>query len=180
MSQDNKRRQGGNETWPYTMEPRTPLGPKWLSWLLRCPYLKGKIVYTWDSVKCPDSWTRYPFRISSNSDRPRIVAAQSKALEQNKHHPRIVAAANAAHAHVYELFLTTVTKLVLGPFLLLLYESFPRLTAGLRGCAYYWQHLATVTVSLVCTLSSLRWCLQTFRRNKRHPQIHKHVVAALK
>ena len=26
---------------------------------------------------------------------------------------------------------------------------FPWLTAGLRGCAYYWQRLATVTVSLV-------------------------------
>ena len=32
-----------------------------------------------------------------------------------------------------------------------LYKSFPCLTAGLRGSAYYWQYLANVTVLLVCT-----------------------------
>ena len=32
---------------------------------------------------------------------------------------------------------------------------FPRLTAGLGGCAYYYQCLTVVTVLLVCTLSSL-------------------------
>ena len=36
----------------------------------------------------------YVYRISSNSRRPRIVAAQSKALEQNKRRPRIVATAS--------------------------------------------------------------------------------------
>ena len=32
--------------------------------------------------------------------------------------------------------------------------SFPQMTAGLRGCAYYWQRLTFVTVSLVRTLSA--------------------------
>ena len=43
--------------------------------------------------------------------------------------------------------------------LFVLYESFPRLTAGLKGCVYYWQRLATVTISLVHTFSSRRWRL---------------------
>ena len=59
-----------------------------------------------------------------------------------------------------------------------MYQSFPWLTAGLRGCAYCGQRLAIVTVSLVRTLSSRRWCLQTFQRNKCRPQIH--VVSAQK
>ena len=37
--------------------------------------------------------------------------------------------------NVCEWFLVTVTTLALGLFVL--YESFPRLTAGLGGCAYY-------------------------------------------
>ena len=62
--------------------------------------------------------------------------------------------------------LKMVTKLALG--LLMLYNSFPRLIAGLIGCAYYWSHLTVVTVSPVC---SHRGCLWAFQRNKRHPQI---------
>ena len=38
-------------------------------------------------------------------------------------------------ANVCEWFLVTVTTLALGLFVL--YESFPWLTAGLGGCAYY-------------------------------------------
>ena len=53
-----------------------------------------------------------------------------------------------------------------------LYESFPRLTAGLRGCAYYCQCLETVAISLVRTLSNhCCWCLRAFQRNKCCPQI---------
>ena len=61
------------------------------------------------------------------------------------------------------------TTLALGLFVL--YKLFPRLRAGLRGCTYYWERLATVTVSLVPTLSSRRWCLPAFYRNKCRPQI---------
>ena len=53
----------------------------------------------------------------------------------------------------------------------LLYDLFPWLTAGLRGCVYYWQHLTAVAVSLVHTLSSHRWSLRASQRNKCHPQI---------
>ena len=31
-------------------------------------------------------------------------------------------------------------------------DSFPQLTAGLRGCAYYYQHLSGLAVSLGCTI----------------------------
>ena len=65
--------------------------------------------------------------------RPRIVAAQSEALEQNKRCPRIVAAASKHGTRT--LALRTVTTLALGLFVL--YELFPQLIAGLRGCAYY-------------------------------------------
>ena len=42
--------------------------------------------------------------------------------------------------------------------LFVLYNFFPRLTAGLRGCVYYWQCLTVITVLLVRTLSSCHWC----------------------
>ena len=57
---------------------------------------------------------------------------------------------------------------VLGLFVL--YELFPRLTPGVRGCVYYLQCLATVTISLIGTLSGPR-CLKAFQRNKCRPQI---------
>ena len=45
--------------------------------------------------------------------------------------------------------------------LFVLYDSFPRLKAELRGCVYYWQRLTAVTVLLVRrTLSSSSWCLR--------------------
>jgi len=46
------------------------------------------------------------------------------------------------------------------------YDSFPWLTAGLRGCGYY---DSVKQSSLYC--SSLPWCLRTFLRNKCHPLI---------
>ena len=69
--------------------------------------------------------------------------------------PRIVAAAKRGtrmHAHTctrMRIILTTVTGLTLGLFVL--YNSFPWLTAELRGCVYYCQHLTVVAVSLVRT-----------------------------
>ena len=69
----------------------------------------------------------------------------------------------------YSAGLAYVIACSVWPFVL--YESFPRLTAGVRGCAYYWQRLTTVTVSLVRTLSSRRWRLKTFQRNKGRPRI---------
>ena len=55
--------------------------------------------------------------------------------------------------HTYmRIILTTVTGLELGLFVL--YNSFPWLTAELRGCVYYCRHLTVVAVSLARTLSS--------------------------
>ena len=62
-----------------------------------------------------------------------------------------------------------ITRLALGLFML--YNSFPRLTAGLRDCAHYWQCLTDVTVSLVHTSSSHCWCPWAFQKNKHHPWI---------
>ena len=92
-------------------------------------------------------------------------------FEQNKHLPWIVAVASIHSTHTLcESFLTMSTRLVLGLFVL--YDSFPQLRTGLRGCTYCWQHLTVVTVSLVrITLSSSRWCLQAYQRNKRRPWI---------
>ena len=102
--------------------------------------------------------------ISFNRRRPQKVAAQKKC------HPWIVATASIAiHAHVCKWFLATVTMLVLGLFMS--YQSFSRLTAGLRGCTCYRQRLTVVTVSLVHALSSCHWCLRAFRRNKCCPRI---------
>ena len=101
--------------------------------------------------RCLFTSSHYTYCISSNRRHPQIVAAQSEALERNECHPRIVAVGSKCGMHTcVQMILTTVTMLALGLFVL--YESFPRLTAGLRGCVYYWQHLATVTVSLVPTL----------------------------
>ena len=93
---------------------------------------------------------------------PRIVAAQSEALEQNKRCPQIVAAGSK---HVPIISVTMVTTLALALGLFVLYKLSPRLTAGVRGCAYYRQHLATIIISLMHTLSNHRRCLQAFQRN---------------
>ena len=68
--------------------------------------------------------------------------------------PRIVAAATRGRRTRKRIIQTTVTGLALGLFVL--YNSFPWLTAELRGCMYYCQHLTVAAVSLVCTLSSCR------------------------
>ena len=78
----------------------------------------------------------FVYCISSNRRCPRIVAAQSESPERNKCHPQIVAAATKRGMRTrVQMILTTVTTLALGLFVL--YELFPRLTAGLRGCVYY-------------------------------------------
>ena len=67
--------------------------------------------------------------------------------------PRIVAAATIRGTRTRtQITLTTVTRLALGLFAL--YNSFTFLTAELRGCVYYCQHLTVVAVSLVHTLLS--------------------------
>ena len=111
--------------------------------------------------------------IIMRSDRIEAALNSSRTIgssEQNKLCPWIVAAASirSMHTHVCESFLTTVTMLALGPFVL--YASFP-LTAGLRGCTYYWQCLAIVTVSLVHISFSHRYFLWPFQRTKHHPRI---------
>ena len=90
--------------------------------------------------------------------------------EQNKRWPWIVSAATyVAHAHVFKQWL-----------LFLLYDLFPRLTAGLRGCVNYWQRLTVITVSLIRNLSSHCWWLQASQRNKTLPlnSSHTRIVAA--
>ena len=83
---------------------------------------------------------RVDVRISSSRCLPRIVTTLeqlpctwSKALSKInatlKQQPRLV---HTAYTHLCKYLLTMVTKLALR---LMLYESFQRLTAGLRGCA---------------------------------------------
>ena len=91
------------------------------------------------------------------------VAAQSEALEWNKRCPWIVAAASKRGTRTCVRMISDNCH-----WLFVLYKSFQRLTAGLT---YYWQRLATVTISLIHTLSSCRWCLQAFQRNKRRLRI---------
>ena len=69
---------------------------------------------------------------SPNSSR--MIRSASRNTE---HSPRMVAAAHAHDGH----------RASVGLFVL--YDSFLRLTAGLRGRSYYWQRLTVVTVSLV-------------------------------
>ena len=84
-----------------------------------------------------------------------------------------------AHAHVCEYFLTMVTRLLLGLFVLC--DLFPCLIAGLRHCAYYWQFLTVIAISIICTLSSYHWWLPASQKNKRRPQIisQPRIVAAV-
>ena len=56
------------------------------------------------------------------------------------------------HTHI-RIILTTVTGLALGLFVL--YNSFPWLTAELRGCMYYCQHLTVVDVSCYVNVAFL-------------------------
>ena len=119
-------------------------------------YTHVHLPYVFFPLRCIATFTSSVFQTPpSNSGRPRIVAAQSEALERNKRRPQIVAKASKRGTRPrVRMILMTVTTLTLGLFVL--YESFPLLTAGLRGCAYYLQRLATVTVSLVRALSSRR------------------------
>ena len=56
-----------------------------------------------------------------------MVTVQSE-VEQNKHHPQIVAVGSTHSTHVCDKFRTVVTGLALGLFVL-----FRQLKAGLRG-----------------------------------------------
>jgi len=71
---------------------------------------------------------------------------------------------------VWQVFDNLVRHLLL-EIMFVLYGSFPRLTTGLGGCMYYWQHLAVITIFLVRILSSHRWSPWAFQRNKHHPWI---------
>ena len=86
-------------------------------------------------------------------------------------HSQLVAASTCGTCtHVQIIFDDShQPRLALGLFVL--FTLFPRLTAEVRGCTYYWQCLTIVTVKLVCTLLSHGWWLQAFQRNKRCPQI---------
>ena len=71
-----------------------------------------------------------------------------RSSKQSKHCPQIVAGPTVVpHAHKCEQFLMMFIRLVLGLFVL--YNLFPRLTAGLRGCAKYLQHLTVIAVSFI-------------------------------
>ena len=71
--------------------------------------------------------------ISLNRRCPRIVAAQSEALERNKYSPQIVATASK-HGMLKHVRMISVDSRHART---VLYKSFPKLTAGLRGCTYY-------------------------------------------
>ena len=73
-------------------------------------------------------------------------------------------------------FLTLVTGLVLRLFVL--YNLFPRLTAGLRGCVYYWQRQTVITV---LSVHPLRWAFQKKKNKHCLPNCsHPWTVAAQK
>ena len=80
-------------------------------------------------------------------------------ISSTRHRLQIVAAETIRDARIrMRIILTTVTGLVLGLFVL--YNSFPWLTAELRGCVYNCQHQTVVAVSLVRTFNiqpSLRY-----------------------
>ena len=112
--------------------------------------------------------------ISSNWCHPQIVGSPRNSdhtigsSKRNKHHPQIVAAACIRGTHTRVRIIsddghhtsakaTCVVRVV---------STAP---AGLRGYIYYWQRLALVTISLVCTLTSHHWCLWAFQRNKMPP-----------
>ena len=63
--------------------------------------------------------------------------------------PQTVAIATRGTRTRMQIVLTTVTRLALGMFVL--YNPLSWLTAELRGCVYYYQHLTVVTAPLVRT-----------------------------
>ena len=68
--------------------------------LERCRYILN---CDWSFQKMPTNTYFFEQTPPSNSGRPRIVAAQSEALERNKRHPPIVAAGSKhGSAHVFE------------------------------------------------------------------------------
>ena len=92
-------------------------------------------------------------------------------------HPRIAVTATRGTCTRTWLILMMVTRLALELFLV--YNSIPWLTAELRGCVYYCQHLIVIAVSLVRTLSSCHWCLRAFQWKKCRPWIERfHVTSS--
>ena len=103
---------------------------------------RSEVRFLVDSSSCSNnksykhqSRTSMGYRISSTECRPRIVAAAT--IRGTRTRTRIT--------------LTTVIGLALGLFGL--YNYFTLLTAELRGCVYYCQHLTVIAVLLLCTLS---------------------------
>ena len=67
---------------------------------------------------------------------PQIVATQSKAIEQNKHRPRIVATVIKCGTQPHVRMISDDSHHT-SASLFVLYEPLPQLTVGLRGGAYY-------------------------------------------
>ena len=90
--------------------------------------------------------------------------------ERNKHHPQIVAAASICGTCTRVWILSDDNHQVSAQAFRVVWLV-STADSTLRGCAYYWYRLTVVAVSLVRTLSSHRWCLWAFQRNKHLPQI---------
>ena len=114
--------------------------------------------------------------ISSNRCHPRIVAAQSKALEHNKCRPRIAAAASKHSMCTRVRMISddchhTSTRTVRVVQVIPTADSRTERLCVLLTVSSSHQRLATVTVSLIHTLFSRRRCLRAFQRNKHNPRI---------
>ena len=91
--------------------------------------------------------------------------------ERNKHHPQIVAAASICGTCTRVWILSDDNHQVSSAKAFRVVWLVSTADSTLRGCAYYWYRLTVVAVSLVHTLSSHRWCLWAFQKNKHLPQI---------
>ena len=115
---------------------------------------------------CVHDHTLYCFEQTLPSNSHHII----RSPERNKHHPQIVAAASICGTCTRVWILSDDNHQVSAKAFRVVWLV-STADSTLRGCAYYWYRLTVVAVSLVRTLSSHRWCLWAFQRNKHLPQI---------
>ena len=81
------------------------------------------------------------------------MAEQIEALEQTKNHTQTVVTASECGTHTRVQMISDDDHHTRA-WTVRVVRVIPTLTAGMGGCACYWQRLATVTVSLIRTLST--------------------------
>ena len=101
-------------------------------------------------------WGRNTYRISSIRHIP--LSNSSRTIEntkQNKHRPQIVFTASICNVWIHILILAANAHCAISRAVRIL-RTFPQLSAGPKGCVYYYQRLSGLAVLPTCALFSRR------------------------